>query len=68
MDERKKCTLIYMAHCILQDKDLLTKFWANVVYYANYLLNLVLTHAVNSMTPIDKWCVKKPSSGHLKIF
>jgi hypothetical protein len=31
-------------------------------------VNLVFTHAFNSMTPIEKWCGKNPSVGHLRNF
>jgi len=53
-----------MARCLLQAKDLPTKFWAEVVYCSNYVLNLVLTRAVSNMTPVDKWRGQKPSVGH----
>ena len=57
-----------MAHCLLQGKDLLTKFWDEAVYYANYLLNLVLIYAVSSITLVEKWCGENPLVGHLKKF
>ena len=57
-----------MAHYLLQDKDIMTKFWVESIYYDNYLLNLVLTRVVSSMTPIKKWCGKKPSVSHLRTF
>ena len=43
-------------------------FLAEAVYYANYTLNLVLTYVFVSMTPIEKWCGKKPLVGHLRTF
>ena len=39
--ERKNRTLVEMARCLLRAKDLQTKFWAKVVYCANYLLNQI---------------------------
>lgn len=68
MDKRKKHTLVEMAHYALHAKDLTTKFWAKVVYYSDYLLNLVLTRVVSYMTPVKKCCGNKPSVGHLKTF
>ena len=68
MVERKNCTLVELACYLLHAKDLLTKFWAEVVYYANYILNLVLTSLVSSMTPMKKLCGKKPSVNHLRTF
>ena len=68
MVERKNQILVKMACSILQAKDLLTKFWAKVVYCENYLLNLILTCVVSPMTPIEKWCAKKDSVDQLRKF
>ena len=68
MDERNNGTLVEMAHYLLHAKDLLTKFWAKFFYYANYLLNLVLTRVDSFVTPIEKWCKKNPLVGHLGTF
>lgn len=56
-----------MARCLLQAKEP-TKFWAEIIYYANYLLSLVPTRAINHVTPIKKWCAKKPLVDHLEMF
>jgi hypothetical protein len=57
-----------MAHCLLQAKDLSTHFWDEVVYYANYLLNHILTRAISSVTLVKRWCGKNPSFNHLRVF
>lgn len=50
MFERKSITLVNMVHCLVQAKDMSTKFWDEVVYCDDYLFILVLTHVVSSMT------------------
>lgn len=57
-----------MARCLLQTKEMPTKFWAEVVYCASYLLNQVLTKVVGLVTPIEKWCCQNPLVNHLKTF
>ena len=57
-----------MARCVLYAKDLPTTSWDEVVYYANYLLNMIPTREVCHVTPIEKWCGKKTSIGHLRMF
>lgn len=57
-----------MAYYLLQAKYMLTMFWAKIVYYANYLMNLDLSRVVYSITLVEKWCGKKPQVGHLKTF
>ena len=42
----KNQTLMEMERCLLQAKYLPTKFWAKVVYYANYLLKQILMREV----------------------
>ena len=44
-----------MEWCEGQTKNLPTKFWVEVVYYLNYLLNLVPTRSVNNMNLVEKW-------------
>jgi hypothetical protein len=46
---------------------MLTRFWAEVVYYLNYLLNMILNKYVWDMNPLEKWSGRKPSIKHLKI-
>ena len=57
-----------MVRCLLQAKDLLTKFWVEFVYCANYLLNQISTREVCHVTPVEKWYGRKPSVDHLRTF
>ena len=43
------------------------KFWDEAIYFENYLLNQILTRVVYHMTPVDRWCSKKPFVSHLRI-
>jgi transposase InsO family protein len=51
--ECKNQTLVEMARCLLQAKDLPPRFWDEAVYCANYLLNHISTRVVPSMTPVE---------------
>ena len=44
------------------------KFWDEVVYYANYILNQIPTRVVCHVTSVEKWCGKKPSIDQLRMF
>jgi hypothetical protein len=57
-----------MDRCLLQAKYLPPHFWDEAVYCANYLLNHISTQVVPSMTPVERWCGKKPSVNHLHVF
>jgi hypothetical protein len=65
---KERIRLGQMAHCFLQAKGLLTRFWEEAIYFSNYLLNLILTKVVWNMTLFEKWSGRKPSVGHLKTF
>jgi hypothetical protein len=68
--EHKKRMLVEMARCLLHAKDMPLRFWVEGVYCAssNYLLNHILTRAVLSMILGERWCGKKPSTTHLRVF
>ncbi|KAL0421153.1 UNVERIFIED_CONTAM: putative mitochondrial protein [Sesamum latifolium] len=68
VSEKKNRTIVEMARCMVMDKKLPLKFWAEVVYTAVYLLNRLLTKAVEGMTPIEAWSEVKPTAKHLKTF
>ena len=44
------------------------KFWDEVVYCENYLLNRIPTRVVYHVTLVDMWCGKKPFIGHVRMF
>lgn len=52
-------TLVEMAHWPQQTKDIMTKYWVEVVYYSNHPLNLVLTRVTSNMNPFEKWWWRK---------
>ena len=44
--------LFEIDRCILEDKDLPHRFWVEVVYCENYLLNHILTQFVPYVPPV----------------
>ena len=66
--KQKNKTMVEMARCLLQAKDLSTRFLAKAVYYENYLVNQILTKVVDQVTPIENWSGKKPSLHYLRTF
>jgi hypothetical protein len=57
-----------MVRCVLFEKDLPKKFWAELVNTAVFLLNRLLTRALQNKTPYKAWHDYKPSLQNLKIF
>jgi len=60
--ECKNCMPMESAHCILQQAGLDNKFWANTVYFTNYIGNQAPTKIVEQSThfPLNKkkqWCL-----------
>ncbi|KAL0416080.1 UNVERIFIED_CONTAM: Retrovirus-related Pol polyprotein from transposon TNT 1-94 [Sesamum latifolium] len=68
VSERKNRTVVEMARCMMMDKKLPLKFWAEAVYAVVYLLNRLPTKGVEGMTPIEAWSKVKPTTKHLKTF
>lgn len=66
--ERKNRTIMEMARCLLHDKDLPKKFWAEAVNTAVFLLNRLPTKALQQKTPFEAWYGYKPELFNLKIF
>ena len=67
--EQNNRTLVEMARCLLQAKDLSTRFWDEAIYYANYLLNQIPMKDVGQVTHVDKQSGnKKPYVSHLNRF
>jgi hypothetical protein len=66
--ERKNRTLVEMARCQLQDAGLSHAWWAEAVYFANYVSNRLPTSALSDLTPEEAWSGAKPSLADLKIF
>lgn len=57
-----------MARCLLHEKDLPKKFWAEAAHTVVFLLNRLPTRAVEGKTPFEAWHGVKPSLKNLKIF
>ena len=57
-----------MARCLLFEKNMQKKFWAEAVHTSVYLLNRLPIRALNKKTPYEAWFGVKPSVNHLKIF
>ncbi|KAL4379405.1 hypothetical protein GQ457_02G040510 [Hibiscus cannabinus] len=68
VSERKNRTVMEMARCMLMEKNLPKKFWAEAVRTTVYLLNRLLTKAVQDKTPVEAWFGRKPSAKHLRVF
>jgi len=57
-----------MTRCMLHEKELLKKLWAEVANTLVYLLNRMLTKALQKKTSFEAWFGYKPDLQHLKIF
>ncbi|RVW83003.1 hypothetical protein CK203_042428 [Vitis vinifera] len=53
--ERKNRTILKMTRCLLHEKDLPKKFWAETASRAVYFLNILLTKALKKQTPFEVW-------------
>lgn len=68
VSERKNRSAMEMARCLLFEKELPKRFWAEAVNTAIYLQNRLPTKAVLGKTPFEAWFGYKPSVAHLKVF
>ncbi|KAL2345957.1 hypothetical protein Fmac_007242 [Flemingia macrophylla] len=66
--ERKNRTVLEMARCLLHDKDLPKKFWAEAASTSVFLLNRLPTKALSKSTPFEAWYGFKPKLINLKVF
>lgn len=53
---------------MLKDKNLPTKFWAEAVATAVYVMNRSPTRAIEGKTPYEAWFGRRPNVSHLRIF
>ncbi|KAL6317815.1 hypothetical protein AAG906_030569 [Vitis piasezkii] len=53
--ERKNRTILKMTRCLLHEKDLPKKFWAETASRAVYFLNILPTKALKKQTPFEVW-------------
>jgi hypothetical protein len=57
-----------MTRCILHEKELPKKLWAEAANTSVYLLNRMPTSALQKRTLFEAWFGYKPDLQHLKIF
>ena len=68
VSERRNRTLMEMARCLLYEKKMPLKFWAEAVNATSYLLNRMTTRVLGDKTPYEIWYALKPNVHHLKVF
>ena len=67
--ERMNRTLLEKVQCILSNTGLDKMFWAEVVSYANYLINQLPSAAIGDKTPMEMWSGKHAQDyDFLRIF
>lgn len=57
-----------MARSMMDEKNILMRFWAEVVGTAMYLQNRCLPTAAKDKTPFEAFTCRKPGIKHLKVF
>ena len=68
MEERRNCSLLEIARCLLLDKALLDHLWGEVVKAASIILNLRSTKKNPNKTMTELFSCNKPFVTHLRIF
>ena len=68
MSERKNRMIMEMARCMMHEKGLPKKFWAEAANTAVFLLNRLPTKAVQGKTPYEAWYGYKPFVQNFKVF
>jgi hypothetical protein len=66
--KRQNCTITEMAKCMMQNKCVSNRFWAEVVFTIVYPLNRYSTMTMKQKTPKEAWSGRKPIINHLKVF
>ncbi|KAK2426495.1 hypothetical protein QL285_025158 [Trifolium repens] len=64
--ERKNRTIMEMARCLLHEKELPKKFWAEAANTAVFLLNRLPTKALQKKTPFEAW-IYLPHNGKVIV-
>jgi transposase InsO family protein len=67
VSELKNRTIMEMVRCLLFEKDLPKKFWAEAVNTVVFLLNRLPIRALQNKTSYEAWHGDKPSLQNLKI-
>jgi hypothetical protein len=66
--ERRNKTFMEMARCLLYEKKLPLKFWAEAVNTPSYLLTRMTSRVLADKTPYKIWYCFNPIVDHLKVF
>ena len=57
-----------VACALMNEKEMLEYYWAEVVHAAIYIMNRTPTAVIHGMTPQETFTRKKPNFSHLKVF
>lgn len=68
VSERRNRFIMEMARCMLHEKNLPKKFWAEAANTTVFLQNRLLMKAVKNQTPFEVWYGYKPPLHFLEIF
>ncbi|KAA0037127.1 gag-pol polyprotein [Cucumis melo var. makuwa] len=68
IDDFTRIYIMEMTRCMLHEKSLPKKFWAEAANTAVFLQNRLPTKAVKEKTPFEAWYGYKPSLKFLKVF
>lgn len=68
VSERKNRTILDMCKCLMLEKNMPKRFWAEVTFTIVYLLNVISTKARKNITPYEAWHGNMPSIDHLEVF
>ncbi|KAA0041382.1 Retrovirus-related Pol polyprotein from transposon TNT 1-94 [Cucumis melo var. makuwa] len=68
VSERRNRYIMEMTRCMLHEKSLPKKFWAEAANTAIFLQNRLPTKALKEKTPFEAWYGYKPSLKFLKVF
>ena len=66
--ERKNKSLKEMETCMMEDKALPPKFWADAIKCASYIQNRVPHNQLQGITPFEARSGHKPDVTHFRIF
>uniref|UniRef100_A0ACD5TNV1 Uncharacterized protein n=1 Tax=Avena sativa TaxID=4498 RepID=A0ACD5TNV1_AVESA len=66
--ERRKQTVLGMAHSMLKAKRVPNLFWGEAVLTTMSILNRCFMRSVDGMTPYEAWHGKKPDVRFLRVF
>lgn len=68
VSERRNRYIMEMARCMMHEKNLPKKFWAEAANTAVFLQNRLPTKAVKNQTPFEAWYGYKPPVNFLRVF